>query len=100
MPKGRLRGFDALSKRHAQWIERVAVLLAEAQFPQDDVSLQECAATIVGMFDAGARDVEVVQFLESRQGAAGAPRNSHVELAALAVRLHRAAAEPGPPLAT
>ena len=96
-----LRGSGNRNERFADWLTRVSGLLA-AEFPATSERPQDLAATVIGMFDAGARDVEVVEFLERVQASAavGAARLSRSELSALTVRLHRAAAGPAPRVAT
>ena len=87
---GGVRGSDARVERLASWRARVAVLLAQASPHEADT----LGATVVGMFDAGARDAEVAVFL-----APALPHLAPPELAALAARLHRAAADPPPHVA-
>ena len=76
--------------RLERWRGAVAEML-RAHWP-DMAALDAKAATIVGMFDAGARDREVADFLALEEVQAAEPRQSHNELLALAGRLHRLAA--------
>ena len=56
---------SAKGNRYGRWRESVKDLLLARWHSADDVS--EVAATVVGMFDAGARDVEVAAYLHSQE---------------------------------
>jgi hypothetical protein len=94
---------DARTARITAWQSRAAAVLATAA--GDDRGAAEhydkLAATVVGMFDAGARDTEVQTFLT---GAAadfpGLQPLTGAQISALAAELHRAAAGPAPHVAT
>lgn len=61
------------ANRYARWRSAVEALLVShwVQAPRD---VKELAATVVGMFDAGARDDEVAAFLsDEERSQAGAP---------------------------
>ena len=87
----------------AAWRTRVAALLAAAAGAPATAAAEyaELAATVVGMFDAGARDEEVATLL-SRVAAdnPGLRALSSARRAALAAELHRAAAGPPAHVAT
>jgi hypothetical protein len=93
---------DAITARITAWQSQAATVLAIAA--GDDHGAAEhyatLAATVVGMFDAGARDAEVRTFLT---GAAvdfpGLRSLTGAQIAALAAELHRAAAGPTPHVA-
>lgn len=55
----------APANRYAQWRRAVKELLA-AEW-QDSADVDNIAATVVGMFDAGAKDTEVAAFLHSQE---------------------------------
>ena len=99
---GRSDQSSARADRLAAWHTRVAGLLAEAAGGR--AALTEYAgfaATVVGMFDAGARDAEVATFL--RRAVADMPgfdALSDASLSRLAAELHRAAAGPSTHVAT
>jgi hypothetical protein len=99
---GRSDQSSARVDRLAAWQTRVATLVAAAAggrvAPAEYAGL---AATVVGMFDAGARDAEVTTFL--RRVAADIPgldALSDTSLSKLAAELHRAAAGRSPHVAT
>jgi len=98
---GRLRGSDARTERLSAWQGRVEAILREAYPRAPEGQAVELGATVVGMFDAGARDAEVAAFLGAAQCRADTawPPLASPELAALAARLHRAAGE-SPAVAT
>ena len=93
---------DARAARIAAWKVRAAALLATAAEADASAAARyaELAATLVGMFDAGARDSEVAAFLKRAAGDLGLHRLSDDGLAPLAAELHRAAAGPAPHVAT
>jgi hypothetical protein len=91
--------FDARAARVAAWKARAAAQLAAAAEDGTSVaeSYGELAATVVGMFDAGARDAEVATFLRRAVVSIPALRElSDTRLAGLAADLHRAAGGPVP----
>lgn len=55
----------APANKYAQWRRAVKELLV-AQW-QDSADVDSIAATVVGMFDAGAKDTEVAAFLHSQE---------------------------------
>ena len=94
-----MRQFRTFRERQARldaWRERATILLAESlpsnhQLPPDVAGL---ANTIVGMFDAGARDEEVIAFLrETETRHFGKERLSASSRQVLARSLHRAAGD-------
>ena len=94
---------DARAARIAAWKVRAAALLATAAEADASAGARyvELAATLVGMFDAGARDAEVAAFLKRAAGdSSGLQHLSDDRLATLAAELHRAAAVPDPHVAT
>lgn len=59
---------------------------------QDSSDVESIAATVVGMFDAGARDTEVAAFLHSQeQSSEGQPSLSDEARLALVRELHKRA---------
>ena len=99
---GELRSCDARTARLAAWQRRVEALLPAAYPRAAAAEVAEAGATVVGMFDAGARDAEVAAFLAAAQCRADTPwpPRPPAELSALAARLHRAAAGDAPHAAT
>ena len=99
---GQLRGSDGRAERLAAWQRRVEAILRAAYPRAPEAEATALGATVVGMFDAGARDAEVAAFLGAAQCHANTPWPplASPELAALAARLHRAAAGDGPHVAT
>jgi hypothetical protein len=96
-----MRQFRTFRERQARldaWRERARILLAES-LPSDDQRVPDVAGlanTIVGMFDAGARDEEVIAFLrEAETRHFGAERLSTSSRQVLARTLRRAAADAG-----
>ena len=93
---GRSDQSSARTDRLAAWQTRVAGLLAAAAGGRAVLTeYAGLAATVVGMFDAGARDAEVATFL--RRAAADTPgldALSDASVSKLAAELHRAAAGP------
>jgi hypothetical protein len=94
---------DARAARVGAWKLRAAAVLAAAV--GDDASAVErytdLAATVVGMFDAGARDAEVATFLKGDAVPFPGLRSlTDPRIDALAAELHRAATGPGPHVAT
>ena len=96
-----MRQFRTFRERQARldaWRERARILLAES-LPSDDQRVPDVAGlakTIVGMFDAGARDEEVIAFLrEAETRHFGEARLSASSRQVLARTLHRAAADAG-----
>ena len=62
---------------------------------QDSADIESVAATVVGMFDAGARDVEVAAFLYSQeQSSAARPSLTDEARLALVQELHQSAGSP------
>jgi hypothetical protein len=90
------RQFREREARVAAWQKRARLLLAEVwpvdtQQPSD---VDQLADTIVGMFDAGARDEEVIAFLrEAEIRHFGEERLDVARRQTLAHLLHRAAAD-------
>lgn len=61
------------ANKYALWRARVEELL-RARWDRARLDVREVAATVVGMFDAGADDVEVAAFLRDRERSeSGAP---------------------------
>ena len=58
----------APANKYAQWRRAVKELLV-AEW-QDSADVDNIAATVVGMFDAGAKDTEVAAFLHSQEQSA------------------------------
>ena len=81
------------TNKYALWRARVEELLTTRWDREQD--LQEIAATVVGMFDAGADDAEVAAFLldqeRSESGAAWLTDDARLELVR---QLHLAAGLP------
>ena len=79
--------------RFARWRRSVVEILTAKW--QHDVDVESVAATVVGMFDAGASDEEVAYFLRSQevQGESHALLTFESRLA-LAQELHKSAALP------
>ena len=85
----RLKGSAA---RLGPWRAAVVAALRAEWGDTADVDFEAHAATIVGMFDAGARDREVAGFLEHQERVYRSDRRSSPEaLFELATRLHRLA---------
>lgn len=62
-----------ITNKYGRWRARVDELLLSS-WVRTPTNVQELAATIVGMFDAGARESEVAAFLSDQEIAqAGAP---------------------------
>ena len=63
-----------ITNKYGRWRARVEELLV-SRWVRAPMNVQELAATIVGMFDAGARESEVAAFLSDQETAQnGAPR--------------------------
>lgn len=63
-----------ITNKYGRWRARVEELLL-SRWASGLVNVQEVAATIVGMFDAGASESEVAAFLRDEERTqAGAPR--------------------------
>ena len=78
--------------RLRSWRVAVAAALRAHWGETADADLDAPAATIVGMFDAGARDREVAAFLEHQEQVHRPDmRSSPAALFELATRLHRLA---------
>src|SRR5687768_3715267 len=96
-----MRQFRTFRERQARldaWRERARILLAESLPSNDQLAphVAGLANTIVGMFDAGARDEEVIAFLrEAETRHFGEERLSASSRQVLARTLHRAAADAG-----
>lgn len=94
-----MRQFRTYRERQARldaWRERARILLAESLPATDQVApdVAGLANTIVGMFDAGARDAEVIAFLrEAETRHFGEERLSASSRQVLARALHRAAGD-------
>lgn len=81
-----------MANKYALWRARVEELLS-AHWGRALPDIQEVAATVVGMFDAGARDAEVAAFLRDlERSESGAPRLTDEARLELVEQLHRAAA--------
>jgi hypothetical protein len=81
----------AAANKYARWRTAVEELLVSRwlRAPRD---VRELAATVVGMFDAGARDAEVAALLsEEERSQAGAPWHSDAARLELVRELHRSA---------
>lgn len=62
-----------MANKYALWRARVEELL-RSRWDREEIDLREVAATVVGMFDAGAENSEVAAFLRDRERAeSGAP---------------------------
>ena len=57
---------SSTSNKYDHWRSCVQALLT-SQWPASSVDVEEVAATVVGMFDAGATDYEVADFLYSQE---------------------------------
>jgi len=80
-----------MANKYALWRARVEELLS-AHWDRALLDVQEVAATVVGMFDAGARDAEVAAFLRERERSeSGAPWLTDDARLELVDQLHRAA---------
>ena len=94
-----MRQFRTFREREARltaWRERARLLLADAwpSHSQHHSEVEALADTIVGMFDAGARDEEVITFLRDAETRHfGEERLSASSRQVLARALHRAAAD-------
>lgn len=55
-----------MANKYARWRARVEELLS-ARWDRARLDVREVAATVVGMFDAGAGDSEVAAFLRERE---------------------------------
>jgi hypothetical protein len=94
-----MRKFRTFREREARleaWRHQARILCAEALGPlgSEGLDVTTLADTIVGMFDAGARDEEVITFLRGAETRHfGDERLSDSDRRALARALHRAAAE-------
>ena len=94
-----MRQFRTFREREARlhaWRDRARILLAEAWRSdiQNESDVVALADTIVGMFDAGARDEEAIAFLrEAEIRHFGEERLSASSRQLLARTVHRAAAD-------
>jgi len=80
-----------ITNKYGRWRARAEELL-ESRWARAPMNLQEVAATIVGMFDAGARDSEVAAYLRDQEEAEeGAPWLTDDERLGLVSELHRSA---------
>ena len=99
--KGKLEGAQpsasanpAATNQYDRWRSRVQELLVIGWQSSEDV--EGIAATVVGMFDAGATDAEVATFLRSQEQV-GEPGSLTEEARMTLVReLHRSAASAAP----
>ena len=79
------------ANKYALWRAGVEELLA-SQWDRARLDVREVAATVVGMFDAGARDSEVAAFLRDRERLeSGAPWLTDEARLELVYQLHMAA---------
>ena len=83
-----------MANKYALWRARVEELLS-TYWDRGLLDLQEVAATVVGMFDAGADDAEVAAFLRERERSeSGAPWLADDARLGLVHQLHTAARLP------
>lgn len=84
-----------MANKYALWRARVEELL-RAGWDRARLDVREVAATVVGMFDAGADESEVAAFLRDRERSeSGAPWLTDEARLELVQQLH-AATGPGP----
>jgi hypothetical protein len=80
--------FAVITNKYGRWRARVEELLS-TRWDRARLDTQELAATIVGMFDAGADDAEVASLLLNRERAeSGAPWLTDEARLALVHMLH------------
>ncbi|HKW45981.1 MAG TPA: hypothetical protein VJN70_00995 [Gemmatimonadaceae bacterium] len=80
-----------ITNKYGRWRARVEELLV-SRWVGTPMNVQELAATIVGMFDAGARESEVAAFLSDQERTQdGAPRLTDDARRALVGDLHMSA---------
>ena len=80
-----------MANKYARWRSRVQELLS-THWDRGLLDVQEVAATVVGMFDAGADDAEVAAFLRDRERSEqGGPWLTDDARLELAHQLHMAA---------
>lgn len=80
--------FAVITNKYGRWRSRVEELLL-ARWNREGVDTRELAATIVGMFDAGADDKEVATLLRDREREeSGAPWLTDEARLALVHMLH------------
>lgn len=80
-----------MANKYALWRDRAEELLT-AHWDRGLLDVHAVAATVVGMFDAGADDAEVAAFLRDRERLeSGAPWLADDARLALVHQLHRAA---------
>lgn len=81
-----------MANKYALWRARVEELLS-THWDRARLDVQEIAATVVGMFDAGADEAEVAAFLRDRERSeSGAPWLTDDARLELVYQLHTAAA--------
>jgi len=82
------------ANKYALWRARVEELLS-ARWDRALLDMQEVAATVVGMFDAGATEAEVARLLrDMERSESGAPWLTDDDRLELVRELHRAAVRP------
>ena len=80
-----------IANKYGRWRARVEELLA-SRWASAPMNVQELAATIVGMFDAGAREAEVTAFLRDQESTLeGAPSLTDEARRALVRDIHLSA---------
>lgn len=80
-----------ITNKYGRWRARVEELLA-SRWARAPMNVQEIAATVVGMFDAGARESEVAAFLRDEERTQdGAPRLTDDARTRLVGELHMSA---------
>lgn len=83
-----------MPNKYALWRARVQELLS-THWDRGLLDVREVAATVVGMFDAGALDAEVAAFLRDRERSeSGAPWLADDARLELVHQLHQAAGLP------
>lgn len=86
-----LDAITVITNKYGRWRARVEELLL-SRWASGLVNVQELAATIVGMFDAGASESEVAAFLSDQERTQeGAPRLTDDERRGLVRELHMSA---------
>ena len=79
------------TNKYSRWREAVVQLLG-ARLGSQLLDIENVAATVVGMFDAGATNAEVAAFIRSEEGHGHPPVLTDEERLALVRDLHQAAA--------
>lgn len=80
--------FEVITNKYGRWRARVEELLS-TRWDRGRMDIQELAATVVGMFDAGADDAEVATLLRDRERSeSGAPWLTEEARLALVHMLH------------